>query len=105
MEKERRHQRRQDCRADIEWSYFNRRERYGGAMLNYSEFGAYIESHRELKPGSTILLHTERVMIACETADNCVPPNATLLAEIKWRRTDAADDGAPRFGAGIRYHL
>jgi hypothetical protein len=103
--KDRRSQRRRCCRAAVEWSYFNRRERFTGAMLNFSRGGAYIESDRELRIGATILLHTGRAVIACEKPEGCEPPAATLLAEIKWRRRPTGEDGPPRYGAGIRLHV
>ena len=44
-------------------------------------------------------------LIACENSDGCLPPNATILAEVKWGRTQDEDDDTRTFGAGIRYHL
>jgi hypothetical protein len=102
---DRRFHERRDCRADIEWSFFNRRERFDGLMMNFSEAGAYIESFREMKTGATIFLHTGRVIIACEKTDGCLPPNATLLAEVKWGGSYSGESGMRRYGAGIRYHL
>ena len=95
---------RRDCRAGFEWNFFNRSERYEGTMLNYSESGAYIESYHRLIPRATILLHTDKVMIACERSDGCQSPGATLFAEIKWHRTIDEENEIQRFGAGIRYH-
>lgn len=96
---------RRNCRGAVEWTLFNRRDRFKGLILNYSEAGAYIESHGELKTGASILLHTGRVIIACEKSDDCLPPNATILAEIKWRRTLHEEHDTRLYGAGIRYHL
>lgn len=96
---------RRECRGAVEWTLFNRSERFSGVILNYSEAGAYIESLRKMKPGSSILLHTGRVMIACEKSDDCLPPNATLLAEIKWGQSQGEVNDIRRYGAGIRYHF
>ena len=96
---------RRECRGAIEWTFFNHRERFSGVIVNYSEDGACIESLREMKPGSNILLHTGQVMIACEKLDGCLPPNATLLAEIKWVNPRGEEKDIRRYSAGIRYHL
>ena len=102
---ERRHHQRRDCRADIQWSYFNREQRYQGTMHNYSSSGAYIEATRRLTPGATILLHTGKIIIACEKTDGCLSPNATIFAEIKWQHAAREDHDRRRYGAGIRFHL
>jgi hypothetical protein len=96
---------RRGCRGAIQWSFFNHRERFNGVIVNYSEAGAAIESSQKMKPGSNILLHTGRVMIACERMDGCLPPHATLLAEIKWVKSHDEGKDTRRFSAGIRYHL
>ena len=101
---DRRSHKRRECRGAIEWSFFNHTDRFSGVILNYSETGAYIESPRKIKTGSNILLHTGAVMIACDKTDDCFPPNATLLAEIKWVKSSAEGKGPRPCGAGIRYH-
>jgi hypothetical protein len=101
---DRRSHKRRECRGAIEWTFFNHTDRFSGVILNYSEAGAYIVSRRKMKPGSTILLHTGPVMIACDRIDDCFPPNATLLAEIKWVTSSAEGRGPRPCGAGIRFH-
>ena len=96
---------RRGCRGAIEWSFFNHSERFSGVLVNYSEAGAAIESLQEMKPGSNILLHTGRIMIACERMDGCLPPHATLLAEIKWVKPHDEGKDTRLYSAGIRYHL
>ena len=96
---------RRGCRGAIEWSFFNHRERFNGVIVNYSEAGASIESWQEMKPGSNILLHTSRILIACERMDGCLPPHATLLAEIKWVKLHYEGKDTRHYSAGIRYHL
>lgn len=74
-----------------------------GVMRNFSSSGAYIETSRPFKSGTTLLMRMLRYAPA--TPDAAVrqdQPRTICLAEVKWQR--AREEADTRYyGMGIRY--
>ena len=75
------------CDAEMEWTYFNRQEGTKSRLLNASRSGGCIESPREAKVPSTVLLRIKRCFTkTVETSLSETLVRNTALAEVKWCR-------------------
>lgn len=107
-DKEKRRDERFACRSPVEWTYFNRPERYSGQMCNFSLNGACFECPQALMKGATILVrlegHPAECRPECRGGSDCPWPRTMILAEVKWCR-GISGSAPPRFGVGVKLHL
>jgi hypothetical protein len=73
-----------------------------GFMLNYSRRGAYIETSREYKSGTILILRTVHQPSMSSSMTHGDWPPSICLAEIKWRQ-ELTEDNAVCYGMGLRY--
>lgn len=96
------------CRTPVEWTYFNKPERYSAQMRNFSTAGACFECSQALVHGATILVRLEGYQAECrsECTDQslCPWPRSIVLGEVRWCR-GISGSGLPPFGVGVKFHL
>ncbi len=73
-----------------------------GVMRNFSRRGAYIETSREYKSGTILILRTVRHPSMQPSITHGDWPPSICLAEIKWRQ-ELAEDNVIRYGMGLIY--
>ena len=73
-----------------------------GVMRNFSSDGAYIETARPFKSGTTLLMRMLRYPPTLPDASGDDRPRSICLAEVKWQQT-LVDDDTVRYGMGVRY--
>jgi hypothetical protein len=98
----RRENRRGGCDAEMEWTYFNRQEGAESRLLNFSHSGGCIDSPREAKAPSTVLLRLKRCFAKTRGAPAGEGVRTTALAEVKWCRS-LPGEKAPRYAIGLKY--
>lgn len=96
------------CRSPVEWTYFNKAERYSAQMRNFSMAGACFECSQALSQGATILVRLEGYQAECRSEctdiNDCPWPRSIVLGEVKWCR-GITGSGPLRFGVGVRFHI
>jgi hypothetical protein len=101
--KEKRHEsRRADCNAEMEWTYFNKQKRAESRLLNASRSGGCIESSREAKVPSAVLLRLKRCIAETGEAPAREAVRTAALAEVKWCRSLPGEKGS-RYAIGLKY--
>lgn len=90
------------CDAEMEWTYFNRQEGTESRLLNASRSGGCIESLREAKVPSTVLLRIKRCLSKIGDAPGREVLRTAALAEVKWCRSFAGEKG-PYYAIGLKY--
>jgi hypothetical protein len=97
-------EKRYGCAALIKWTYFNQSGFFNGKVSNFSQSGAYFESTRDLRPGSTIFIRVQRCLSRDSNSIHEQHLRTVTLAEVKWCREIPEADG-PYFGVGIHYYI
>lgn len=101
---ERREHLRHNCKANIEWAYFNSAKYFDGKLLNFSRGGVYMETVHDITPGSTIIIRLGKVFSGKSESADHEYPRLVSLGEVTWhlklwrRHRDC-------FGAGVRYPI
>ena len=93
---------RHACEAIIRWSYFNTKQYFSAKILNFSRDGIYIETANEIRPGSTICTHLEKIISLAPDLLNHECPRLVSLAQVMWCRASSGPDRI-YFGAGLKY--
>jgi hypothetical protein len=94
--------RRGGCDAEMEWTYFNRQEGVEGRLLNASRSGGCIESPREVRVPSTVLLRLKRCNAMAGEAQARVGVRSATLADVKWCRPLSGGE-KPLYAIGVKY--
>jgi hypothetical protein len=96
--KERRHQ----CAAVVEFSFFNKEKYFDAKLFNFSKSGVYIETAHDLKPGCTILLKMIKYASSRFNSLDHERPRSVSLGEVKWR-SDLSKRDKAYYGVGVKY--
>ena len=99
---EKRKNRRHNCEANIECSYFNKKNCFDAKLLNFSQSGVYFETGHDFKPGCTILMKMKTAFPSKFNSKDQQRPRSVSLGEVKWR-IDLSVSENSRYGLGVRY--
>ena len=99
---ERRNMKRQWCKCEVNWTYFNKAGDLSGHVLNFSRGGSYLQTTRPITPGSTVLIRVLQCTGFVREHSNDLRFNG--LAEVKWcRKMNGTEDSG--YCVGVRYHF
>ena len=73
-----------------------------GVMRNFSSNGSYIETAKEFKSGTILVVRTVSYQSMPSSMADKERPRSICLAEVKWRQ-EIADNNATGFGMGLSY--
>jgi hypothetical protein len=73
-----------------------------GVMRNFSQQGSYIETSRQFKSGTILIVRLLRYPPMPSSVTDEDHPRSICLAEVKWRQK-LTDENAIRYGIGLRY--
>lgn len=99
---ENRMEERFQCMANVLYSHFNSDRYVNTRVLNFSNIGAYMESDRFIKPGSSLLIRLNNIQAQAIPADKNVFLKTTVLAEVKWC-SEISNRTEFQYGIGLRY--
>ena len=73
-----------------------------GVMRNFSSEGSYIETSRNYKSGTILIVRMLHYPTMVSSIPDEARPRSFFLAEVKWGQ-ELAGDNTIRYGIGLRY--
>ena len=99
---EKRMDKRFQCEALINWSYFNEDRSFDARIFNFSRNGVYIETRDRIRPNTTILIRLEALITDGMMLSGKESLRIVSLGDVKWC-SELSKEHSIYYGSGVRY--